>query len=103
MTVIVECKLPLNPGCYFLTFGLTYGFDDSLQVGKEVTLNLESKASLYETLSDGQFSLDRFFEIAMEDTQGGEKSELGGIQNPYENVICQEVKEETPSAGIFDM
>lgn len=30
LTVTVDFKLPLNPGCYFLTFGLTYGFDDSL-------------------------------------------------------------------------
>ena len=67
LTVTVDLKLPLNPGCYFLTFGLTYGFDDSLQVGKEVTLNLESKSSLYETLSDGQFSLNKFFEFAVND------------------------------------
>ena len=90
LTVTVNFKLPLNPGCYFVTFGLTYGFDDGFQVGKEVTINLESKESLYDTLSDGQFSLDRFFEIAVADTDAAQKNQLTNINNPYDQIMSEQ-------------
>lgn len=90
LTVTIDFKLPLNPGCYFVSFGLTYGFDDGLQVGKEVTINLESKESLYDTLSDGQFSLDRFFEIAIADTDAAQNNQLTNINNPYDQIMLEQ-------------
>jgi hypothetical protein len=89
LTVTVDFKLPLNPGCYSLTFGLTYGFDDGLRVGDEVTIKLESKSSLYDTLSDGQFSLERFFEFALAENELPSSNEFIDIDNPYDKILSQ--------------
>jgi len=59
---------PVKPGRYEITFGLVHGFDDSLQFGDEVALSLEAKASVFELMDEGQFSLGGFFEYATADS-----------------------------------
>jgi len=65
MNIVLEFKVPLNPGTYDITLGLVHGFDDSFQIGEEVTFELTSKDNIFDTMQTDQFNLDNFFNFAI--------------------------------------
>lgn len=86
LKLAVDFKVPRNPGSYNVTLGLVHGFDDSFQIGEPVSLTLTSRASLYDTLSPGQFCLDSFFNLATASPASRE------VENPYATLEKEEVQ-----------
>lgn len=67
LQVVLEIKAPLNPGVYQVTMGLVHGFDDSFQIGDDITLRFSSKLDIYDSLQSGGFNLETFYNFANED------------------------------------
>lgn len=86
MNIVLEFKVPLNPGTYDITLGLVHGFDDSFQIGEEVTFEITSKDNIFDTMQTDQFNLDNFFNFAIGEPVEVEQAQSKEI-NPYAEIL----------------